>query len=442
MQLFIESEDGHVALGMTDQTGAFSIPVSAGYWQVKPSEKTTALLGYNKEKALADTTGGDASGVVLTLTRARGDVQLVFFYPNGSFGNGTVGQLAYPTHLDYYYVLYNLEDVNVPTNVFFSGPPGSGMANTPSAVFGASYSGNSVWYSSPQINLPPYPPGGIYTVNYKNEPQPFSLADPEATTQQAILQPTVTVDASSVLQQIAWTYRDTSGNTISAPSYMTRINIRIDGIGGRLYDTDVSAGETTHTLGQQVFWTNVTSIQLVYSDLQNNQYTTFWNRGLQPLQILSSTLPGAVVGSAYHYLPIGAGGLTPYSWSLLSSNMPPGLTFTPVTGEVGGTPSANGNFSFNVRLTDQNHQTQDRSLSLSVAGGSQSLTLQPLTLGGPNQFGLRLFGETGHSYELQGSSNLFNWFPILSTNGSGASIDLLDLQATNRSRFYRVLRTP
>jgi hypothetical protein len=442
VQLFIQSENGQVALGITDQFGNYSIPVTAGIWQIEPSERTTALLGYNKKKGLADTTGGNVSGLVLALSRARGDLQLIFFFPSGSFGNGANGQLAYPTHLEYYYALYNLDDFNLPTNVFFTGPAGSGLANTASAIFGADYSGNSAWYSSPQIVLPPYPPSGVYTVNYKNEPQAFTLPDSAAGSRQVILQPDVSVNGSSVLEQITWTYRDLNGNAVAAPNFIANVNIRIDGIGGRLYDAELSPGATSHTLNQSVIWTNVSSVSMVYDDTLNNQYVIFWNRGVQPLQILSSTLPSGTVGVPYHYFPTGAGGQTPYSWSLLSSNMPGGLTFTPVTGEIGGTPSAAGSFSFDVRLRDQYGQTLDRSLSVSIGGGSQPLNLQALPSGGPNQFGLRIFGETGHSYQLQCSSNLTSWTPLFTTNGSGGPLDLFDLNATDRSRFYRILRTP
>ncbi|MDB6034115.1 MAG: hypothetical protein JWM16_4453, partial [Verrucomicrobiales bacterium] len=417
-------------------------PVTAGHWQVQPSEKALTLLGYNRTKLLADTTAANVSGLVMALSRARGEMQMVFFFPNGSFGNGTSGQMSYPTHLQYYYALYNLMDVNVPTNVFFSGPAGSGLANTASAVFGASFQGDSIWYSSPQINVPQYPPGGVYTVNYKNQPQQFAVPDPGAAIRQVVLQPSVSVSVSNVLQQISWTYRDLNGAALPAPDFMASISIRIDGIGGRLYDTDLSPGQTSHVPVQSVIWSNVTSIQMVYNDNLNNQYVTFWDRGLQPLQILSSVLPAGSAGVSYHYFPIGAGGLAPYSWSLITSNLPAGLTFTPVTGEIGGIPSTPGNSSFTIRVQDQSGQALERNLSLAVGSGSPPLSLQPLPVAGPNQFGMRVFGENGHSYQLQASSNLLDWIPLFTTNGSGVPLDLLDSHATNHSQFYRILRTP
>ena len=130
------------------------------------------------------------------------------------------------------------------------------------------------------------------------------------------------------------------------------------------------------------------------------------------------------------------------TWSLLSSNPPPGLSFTPVTGEIGGTPSAAGNYTLDVRVTDANGQTMDKSLSLNVSGSASPLTLQPLGVSGPNRFGVRVFGETGHSYSLQYTTNLVDWMTLFTTNGSGANIDLIDSNASDRSRFYRVFRNP
>jgi hypothetical protein len=264
--------------------------------------------------------------------------------------------MSYPTHLQYYFALYNLNDANAPTNVIFTGPAGSGLSNTVSAYFGADFMSDYAWYSSPQITLPPYPPGGTYTVNYKNEAQPFAFVDPAAGSHQVILQPAVSVNASGIFESISWTYRDLNGNAISAPNFIARIYIQVEGNNGRLYDTDLSPGQTSHTLGQSVVWTNISSIGMSYNDTLDNQYTTFWSRGVQP-----------------SYLPV---------------------------------------------------------------------VLQTLPPGGPNQFGLRVFGEAGYSYQLQTSSNLTTWLPLFTTNGSGAPLDLLDLQATNRARFYRVLRTP
>jgi hypothetical protein len=316
------------------------------------------------------------------------------------------------------------------------------LNNTPSAIFGSSFTGDSAWYSSPQVDLPPFPPGGIYEVNYKTEPQQFLMPSPACDAHQVIMHPGVSVNGSNILQQISWTFRDTNGASVGTPAFVDRINVRVDGFGGRLFDADLTPDQTSVVVDQTVSWTNVSSIQMVYNDTLNNQYVTFWNRTTQPLQIITSNLPNATVGLPYHYLMLGAGGLTPYSWSLLSSNLPAGLTFTPVTGEIGGTPTVSGSYALNVRVTDSNGQNLDKTLSLNIAGSAQPLTLQPLPITGTNRFGVRVLGETGHSYSLQYTTNFVDWMTLFTTNGSGANIDLIDTNATEKSRFYRVFRNP
>lgn len=442
LQLFAESKDGKATLGFTDKDGNYFLSVSPGIWKIDPSDSGVALLGYGKTKATADTSGGGVSGLNIALSKSRGQMQLVFFFPPGTFGNGTNGQFLFPTDLQYYYALYNLNDVNVPTNVFFTGPNGSGLSNTVSAVFGADNFGNSVWYSSAQIPVPAYPPGGTYLVNYKNQPQPFVLPNPDAANRQVILQPTASVDNSNLLQSLTWSSRDRNGNLISIPPYLANINIRIDGIGGRLYDVNLSPNETSHDLGHPVVWTNVSSIQMVYDDNLGSEYVTFWNRGNQPLQVVSSNLPPGYVGIAYHSLMAGAGGSTPYSWSLQSGTLPPGLGFTPVTGEIDGTPTLTGNYAFTVRLRDQSGAILDCSMNLSVGGQNQPVQIQAIPLTGSNRFGVRVQGQTGRSYTLQYTTTLTNWTTLLTSNGTGASMDLIDSSATNRFRFYRLLVAP
>jgi hypothetical protein len=441
LQLFFESPDGLVALSISDANGNFSAPVTPGIWKVQTSERTVALLGYGKQTATVDATAGSVTGVRLALTRGRGTFQLVFFFPPGSFGGGTNGTLSFPTRLQYYYGLYNLDDVNFPTNVLFTGPAGSGLAGTPSAVFGGSYEGDSFFYSSPQITVPPYPPGGSYAVNYKGQAQPFALPNPDAQNRQVILLPTAVLNAVGDLTEVRWNFRDANGNPIGSPPFVASIQIRVDGIGGRLYDGDASPGQTSHALASPVVWTNVTSIQMVYDDTLGNQYVASWNQREQPLQNVSGPLPSASVGVPFHYLFVGAGGQTPFSWSLPVGSLPAGLIFTPVTGEINGTPAVAGSFAFTVRVTDSHAQFLDTPSALNVAG-LQAMRPDSQSELGPGQFGLRLSGEPGQSYTLEYSTTLTNWLPVLTTNSTGGPLNLVDATATNQFRYYRLRMNP
>jgi hypothetical protein len=71
---------------------------------------------------------------------------------------------------------------------------------------------------------------------------------------------------------------------------------------------------------------------------------------LQPLQILTTSLPSGSQGSPYDVLLRGQGGMPPYHWTSLSM-MPPGLQLTPA-GELKGTPLQPGTFTLNIKLSD------------------------------------------------------------------------------------------
>jgi hypothetical protein len=72
-----------------------------------------------------------------------------------------------------------------------------------------------------------------------------------------------------------------------------------------------------------------------------------------PLLLLSSgALTAGNVGASYTHTLAKAGGAPPYTWTLQSGALPPGLSLTASTGVISGTPSQNGTFTFTVKLTD------------------------------------------------------------------------------------------
>jgi hypothetical protein len=69
------------------------------------------------------------------------------------------------------------------------------------------------------------------------------------------------------------------------------------------------------------------------------------------LSITTQTIPGGTVGTNFSATLSATGGTTPYTWSLSSGNLPPGLLLQG-SGTISGNPSSAGLFSFTVQVLD------------------------------------------------------------------------------------------
>ena len=71
-----------------------------------------------------------------------------------------------------------------------------------------------------------------------------------------------------------------------------------------------------------------------------------------PVQFAGSTLPSTAVGSAYSATLKVTGGAAPYSFTVVSGTLTSGLSLSSTTGVISGTPTASGQFSFTVQVSD------------------------------------------------------------------------------------------
>jgi hypothetical protein len=98
----------------------------------------------------------------------------------------------------------------------------------------------------------------------------------------------------------------------------------------------------------------------------------------------TTSLTAGTVHVAYAASLLATGGTAPYTWSVSPGVLPAGLALAP-TGAISGTPSAAGNSSFMVNVTDSSNpsQTASQSLSLSIlSAGSSALQISTGTLAG------------------------------------------------------------
>ena len=97
--------------------------------------------------------------------------------------------------------------------------------------------------------------------------------------------------------------------------------------------------------------------------------------------ITTTTLPGGTVGSPYHHqLQATGGGFI--LWELFSGELPKGLTLKQTTGEISGTPTAEGTAQFTVRaLNSVGNDKKELSITITNAPAAEH-TITVTTAGG------------------------------------------------------------
>ena len=97
--------------------------------------------------------------------------------------------------------------------------------------------------------------------------------------------------------------------------------------------------------------------------------------------ITTTTLPGGAVGTPYHHqLHANGGGFI--LWELFSGELPKGLTLKQTTGEISGTPTAEGTAQFTVRaLNSMGNDKKELSITITNAPAAEH-TITITTAGG------------------------------------------------------------
>ena len=99
---------------------------------------------------------------------------------------------------------------------------------------------------------------------------------------------------------------------------------------------------------------------------------------------LSCPTGTAQLGVAYSSALVVTGGVAPYTFSIISGSLPPGLTLNTSTGAITGTPTTAGTYSFTAQVVDSQGNTASASCSIVVTTPGTSPTTTTLTLTPPN----------------------------------------------------------
>ncbi len=98
------------------------------------------------------------------------------------------------------------------------------------------------------------------------------------------------------------------------------------------------------------------------------------------LSISSASLPNGTVSVLYSQGLSATGGLPPYTWSVVSSAPPQGLSLSS-TGIVSGTPTTAGSFMFGVQATDTAGATAKAAATLTIQPAPLKITTSALPAG-------------------------------------------------------------
>lgn len=138
----------------------------------------------------------------------------------------------------------------------------------------------------------------------------------------------------------------------------------------------------------------------------NLNATLVYQNVVTPVSISGSYPSAGMVSRSYSGSLTASGGAGGNVWSVFSGSLPPGLTLNTSTGALTGTPSANGSYSFTIRVTDSIGQTANSAQSVTVAANlTISGTLASATQGVSYSSSLTASGgHGGNSWSIASGS--------------------------------------
>ena len=139
------------------------------------------------------------------------------------------------------------------------------------------------------------------------------------------------------------------------------------------------------------------------------------NAAAPTFAISKASLPNGSIGTPYDQILTVTGGTTPFAWSVSAGSLPTGLSLSPTTGEITGTPTSTTttppSFTFTVTVTDS---------SATPLTAQKQFTFTPIsaTERGPVAMAVNDFNSDGNQ-DLAIANQTTNNVTILLGNGDG-----------------------
>ena len=132
------------------------------------------------------------------------------------------------------------------------------------------------------------------------------------------------------------------------------------------------------------------------------------------MSLTTATTPQGTRFVPYTTTLAAAGGVVPYTWTVVSGNLPPGLSLSSA-GVISGNPTTVGTSNFSVRVADAGGATVSRGFSIAIIQGVLQITTQNLP-GGFQGFAY------SQQMEAAGGPTPFTWSIVAGSLPSGFSL--------------------
>jgi len=159
-----------------------------------------------------------------------------------------------------------------------------------------------------------------------------------------------------------------------------------------------------------------TPLQATYGGGAADAFVTKIALADPPTITTSCPLPGATSGTSYSQTLSASGGTPPYTWSVSTGALPPGLNLNFSSGVISGTPTTAGTFNLTIQVTDGASGVATKACSITVASGPPSGSCTP----GTNALCLnnsRFRVQVGWRVPAQGTIGIGTAVPITTDTG-------------------------
>jgi hypothetical protein len=404
-----QSTNGQIAVTFTDTNGIFNVRVTAGTWGIKADDTSLIVHGYlglqNRTNVNAGTTG-----VTIAVPKATA---LIYGSVKDNLGNPLAG-------LDVY------ADDSPGSNLYETDGYTDANGNYVLGVLGLGDS--DPWWM--QAN------GNNQLTNYVFSQETINGS---ISAGQAVLQNFTAIPATN---HITGNVKDSKGTnivdvnvyaytTIGGVNYNPEIDTDANGnywlnVPNGSWNIDINCNGGDHSLDSILGSGNYACPNNQSATISGNNATNnFIVQLCGGISIVTpSPLPTGEVNADYDQFIQASSCSNSFTWSFISGTPPPGLTGNPSTGEIYGTPTNAGTFTFTVQVTDGVNTTNKQfSLTISNAlqiattslpnGTNNSTYSQTLQATGGLPFG----GASRYSWSLASGSASLPANLTLATNG-------------------------